>query len=73
MIYINASEMDSLNSGNLFKASYLTTMEKWLTKNHPGYLNNLGDREWSNVFSEKHHSAVIIINQLKQFFFINSG
>jgi hypothetical protein len=47
---------------------YKRSIEKWLTKNHPDYLNELGDREWSNLFSGRHHSAVIIINQLKYFF-----
>jgi hypothetical protein len=40
---------------------YKQELEKWLNLNHPNYLQELGDREWINNFSGKHHSLVIIV------------
>jgi len=37
-------------------------LEKWLKTNHPSYLKDIGEREWSNAFTGKHHTAVNIIN-----------
>jgi hypothetical protein len=41
---------------------YKESFEKWLKANHPNYLNEVEYQEWTNAFSVKHHSLVIIIN-----------
>jgi hypothetical protein len=37
-------------------------LESWLRTHHPNYLNEIGEREWTNLFCGKHHSSVIITN-----------
>jgi len=42
---------------------FKSALEKWLQTKHPSYIKDMGDREWSNAFSGRHHTAVIIIDQ----------
>jgi hypothetical protein len=42
---------------------FKSALEKWLQTKHPNYIKDMGSREWSNVFSGRHHTAVIIIDQ----------
>ena len=41
---------------------YKQAMERWLNANHSNYLSEIGEIDWINTFSGKHHSLVIIVN-----------
>jgi len=40
---------------------YKGALEMWLNTHHPNYLAESGEREWTNAFAGKHHSAVLIV------------
>ena len=44
-------------------------LETWINKNHPGYISEIGEREWTNQFCGKHHSMVIVINYQNLIYF----
>ena len=43
---------------------YKKGLEAWLILHHPNYLNEIGNVPWTNSFSGKHHSMVIIVHYL---------
>ena len=41
---------------------YKQAIEGWLNSNYTKYLYEAGEIEWTNSFSGKHHSMVIVAN-----------
>jgi len=50
-----------------FKAS----LERWLNSKHPNYLKGMENVDWTNAFTRRHHSGVIIVNY-KKFLILNN-
>lgn len=50
-----------------FKAS----LERWLNSKHPNYLKGMENVDWTNAFTGRHHSGVIIVNY-KKFLILNN-
>lgn len=42
----------------------------WLKTNHPLYISEIGEREWTNLFCGKHHSMVIVVNYRNLIYFL---
>ena len=37
-------------------------LERWLNQHHPNYIQEVGHIEWTNAYSGRHNSLVIIVN-----------